>query len=183
MKKYVAVSLIASFLVMSAPFVYAKPTPTPTPTPVAVTVQKIDYTLPYPGILPDNPLYFLKQLRDFILNQLIVDPMRKAEFYILQGDKRLGMGVMLVDQKKDALAEETISKGEKYLNNAVTELTQLKSNGKDISTVVDRLEKSITKHMEVIESLLTKIGDSQKAGLQGSLDLLRKLQEDVVKLK
>ncbi len=199
MKKYISAALLSSFLIASVPLVSAatpqstgaasKKAPTPTPTTVTtvttttVTTTKIEYTLPYPGILPDNPLYFLKQLRDFILNQLIVDPTRKAEFYILQGDKRLGMGMMLLEQKKDALAEETISKGEKYLSNAVTELTQLKNSGKDVSTVVDRLEKSIAKHIEVIKGLLTKVGDSQRGGLQSSLDLLKKLQQDVAKLK
>ena len=54
---------------------------TPTPTP--------NYLLPYPGMLPDNPLYMLKAMRDRVINFLIADSQKKAEFYLLQSDKRL----------------------------------------------------------------------------------------------
>lgn len=196
MKKYSLIPLIASLVISISPIAYAatyisttavvKKASTPTPTPIMKkeVMVKIEYTLPYPGILPDNPLYFLKQLRDGILDRLIVDPTRKVEFYILQADKRLAMGIMLVDQKKNALAEQTISKGTKYLDRAVGDLANLKNSGKEVSTsVVDRLEKSIAKQIEVVGDLLTKVGDEQKSGLQGSLDLLKKLQQDLAKLK
>ena len=53
----------------------------------------INYPLAYPGILPDNPLYPLKMLRDRIVFFLINDPFKKAEFNLLQADKRLGAGL------------------------------------------------------------------------------------------
>ncbi|MBI3576483.1 hypothetical protein HY086_00365, partial [Candidatus Gottesmanbacteria bacterium] len=82
-----------------------------TPTTIkpgnAMMVAKVEYLLPYPGILPDNPLYFLKAARDKIIEFLIADPVRKAEFYILQSDKRLGMTSMLLEKGNTTRAETT----------------------------------------------------------------------------
>jgi len=44
-----------------------------TPSAQIINVQ---YDLPYTGILPDNPLYFLKALRDNIYGMLITDPIK-----------------------------------------------------------------------------------------------------------
>jgi len=49
--------------------------------------QSIDYTLPYPGLLPDNPLYPLKMIRDRIILFLINDSAKRTEYYLLQADK------------------------------------------------------------------------------------------------
>src|SRR3989344_6985739 len=59
----------------------------------SATDQVEEYTLPYPGILPDNLLYPIKVFRDRIVSFLISDPLKKAEFNLLQADKRLQAGV------------------------------------------------------------------------------------------
>lgn len=171
---------------------------TPTPAATDVTVQQgesvtvttttekktVDYVLPYPGILPDHPLYVLKKLRDYILEKVIVDPVKKAEFYLLQADKRLAMGVVLVDQNKNTLAESTISKGEKYMEQSVSGLNAYKASGNYIpSYLVDRLEKAAAKHVELITELMTKVGDTEKQGLAVSLALVKSLQGEIIKLK
>lgn len=156
----------------------ATPNVTPTPEPV-------QYELPYPGMLPNNPLYFLKQARDWILDKLIVDPVRKTEFYILQGDKRLAMGIMLFADGKNVLAEQTISKGEKYMHNAMQALLTLKAQGKDVPAyITDHVTKALAKHAEVLTSEIAKTTEATiKSGLTGSLDLVTKLQSELPKLK
>ncbi len=156
----------------------------PVASPQAMVEKKDAYLLPYPGILPDHPLYFLKGLRDRILEGLIVDPLRKAEFYVLQADKRLNMGIFLQRQGKITLMEQAISKGEKYMEKAVTGLKSVKSSGMQVpASIVDRLEKSMTKHTEVLEGLMVKADDAQKVGLSQSLELVKKLQREIEKLK
>lgn len=151
---------------------------------VEVAAPKVDYQLPYPGMLPDNPLYFLKQIRDWILDKLIMDPVKKAEFYVLQADKRLVMGTMLNASGKAPLGEQVISKAEKYMNNAVQSLLVLKSQGKDVPAyIVDHLSKALAKHTEVLTGEITTAQDAQKAGLTASLTLVRELQADLAKLK
>lgn len=138
-------------------------------------VKKVDYLLPFPGILPDNPLYFLKAGRDRVMDFLIVDPVRKAEFYILQADKRLGMTVQLLDKGNTTLAETTLSKGETYMEKAVSTAINYKAGGKEVpGYVVDRLTKSLAKHIEVL---------SERTFFFSILEQVKKLQLEADKLK
>jgi len=151
---------------------------------VTGTAQTVDYTLPYPGMLPDSPLYFLKQVRDWILDKLIMDPAKKTEFYILQADKRLAMGVALDAGGKGVLGEQVISKGEKYMYNAEQLLLTMKAQGGDIqSATVDHLTLALAKHAEVLSVEISKAQGAQKAGLTASLTLVQQLEGDVTKLK
>ncbi len=149
-----------------------------------IAEKKPEYLLPYPGILPDHPLYFLKQIRDGILDRLIMDPLRKAEFHVLQADKRLNMGRMLIDNGKGPLGEQVISKGENYLERAVSELTELKSTNRAVpASLIDRLTRSTEKHVEVLNDLVLRTEGETKAGLMGSVEFVKKVQGEVEKLK
>ena len=156
------------------------------PTP-GVTEQEVqstsEYTLPYPGMLPDHPLYNLKRVRDYILERLIADPIKKAEFYILQADKRLQMGVFLAAQGKNVLADSTISKGEKYLEKSQGILTGLKANGTLPAYVVEKYERALGKHAEVIGQLMTTAGEPLTSGLNASMMLISRLISEVPSLK
>ena len=162
-------TLALLFLVVSAPMAsFAATVPDP------AMEKKPEYLLPFPGILPDHPLWFLKAVRDGIMDRLIVDPLRKAEFHILQADKRLNMGVVLLEQGKRALAETTISKGEKYMERAVSGLAAFKSTGMPVpASIIDKLARSMEKHLEVLE----------KTDFTGPFEFVKKLQIEVEKLK
>lgn len=174
--------------VITSSKVTSKPSVAVTPAPVVkeagVVEKKQEYLLPFPGILPDHPLYFLKQVRDGIMDRLIVDPLRKAEFHVLQADKRLNMGKVLVEQKKEKLAEEVISKGEKYLERAISGLMAYKSLGRPVpASLIDKITRSLEKHVEVLTDLTAKNSGTVQSGLTGSLDFVKKLQGEVEKLK
>lgn len=173
-----AVTTTTTTIVTTTATTTAVPSTTPIPEPV-------QYELPYPGMLPNNPLYVLKQVRDWILDKLILDPVKKAEFYILQGDKRLAMGLTLSASGNGVLSEQIISKGEKYMNNAVQTLLTLKAQGKDVpADITDHLTQALAKHTEVLTAEIGKTTDATiKSGLTGSLDLVNTLQGELSKLK
>lgn len=149
-----------------------------------VKMKKSEYVLPYPGILPDHPLYALKKLRDGILDKLIVDPIRKAEFYILQSDKHLNMTVFLLDKGNAALAGGTSQSAEQFMEKAVKIFTKLKAEGKEIPTyVLEKLTNSIQKHIEVLTELVEKAQGKHKEGLTKLLERATLLWEEVEKLK
>ena len=133
------------------------------PSPVPV-----NYTLPYPGILPNNPLYFLKVLRDNIYSWIISDPLKKTEFDLLMANKRLQMGKYLIQENKDnaALALSTISKGENYMSDAISKAQAAKAQGEDISSVVNELNLAIRKHAQVLYNLGSDIPASQRSELK-----------------
>lgn len=187
------------FLALLSPtLVFAKtPVPTtsvvqlaPSPTPqisgevLGIVTKKVDYVLPYPGILLDHPLYVLKQFRDMILEKLISDPIRKAEFYILQADKFVNMAVFAIDQGKTKIVGKAVTQAEWYLQQSEINLITLKNNGIPIpGRVTDRMEKSVGKHIEVLTELLTKVSASEKEVITDALTLAKKLQADLSKIK
>lgn len=159
--------------------------PAPVKTLILVEEKKEEYILPYPGILPDHPLYFLKSLRDSILESLIVDPARKAEFYLLMADKHLNMVIMLYDQSKSALASQTVTKGEEYMSKAVQALSDVKKSGKTVSvSTIDKIEKSLVKHKQEITRLSSKTTDAtEKEALAKGLTMIKNIQIELDTLK
>ena len=113
--------------------------------------QTVDeYPLPYPGILPDNPLHFLKALRDRIILVLISEPVKEAEFNLLTSDKRIYAAQLLADKGKDELSISTLSKSNNYFHNAISSASEAKKMGKRVDIVLNSMKKSIAKHQEVL---------------------------------
>lgn len=130
-----------------------------------------EYELPYPGILPNHPLYPLKLVRDRLLDFLIRDPVKRINFYLLMADKRLNMGVYLTDEKEYVLAEETVSKGEKYLVRAIDALYETTEQGREIpSDMVLRISRSSRKHKLVITDVMMKSPENISTGYVTSLE-------------
>jgi len=119
----------------------------------AATTQekKIEYELPFPGILPDSPLYFLKVTRDRVVSILISDPMKKAEFDLLQSEKRLKAGVALLGKKKNDLGISTIHKGQNYFEEALGEIVKARGQGFEVSSFSNRLLLSSQKQVDVLK--------------------------------
>jgi hypothetical protein len=139
--------------------------------------KSVEYELPYPGMLPDNPLYFLKMIRDRIVGFLISDPLKKAEFDLLQADKRLNAGVYLLDKNKDVngrLAQSTISKGEDYFEQAIEKAKEAKTQGLDTKDILRRLSASSDKHQDILQSL----GDNASKNLRDDYIFLQKRAKD-----
>lgn len=144
-----------------------------------------NYTLPYPGILPDNPLYFFKVLRDNIVAFFISDPVKKSEFYLLQSDKRLEASWYLLKEgpSKDALALTTLAKSTNYFSLAVDEEQKVQATGNTINASLDDLKNAMAKHLSIIDAMigspgLTNAGDfvKEKKRLQNVADVVSKFR-------
>ncbi|MDP1743707.1 MAG: DUF5667 domain-containing protein [Candidatus Amesbacteria bacterium] len=113
--------------------------------PVTVTETKVEYYLPYPGILPDSPVYKIKAVRDQIKLWTTFDPIKKAKLQLLYADKRINAAKALMEGGKSALAISTATKAEKYLESAV----KSSLSNKEMLTV---LAKSVAKHHEILKT-------------------------------
>jgi len=131
--------------------------------------EKVVYTLPYPGILPDHPLYFIKILRDRVNEFITRDNLKKAEIYLLYSDKRVAMAIALAKKGKTTLTINTFSKAEKYLQKAVFLLKEAKNQGSSApSSFVETIKLATAKHKELINELM-------KTSPQGYSDSLSQL--------
>jgi len=141
-------------------------TPTPTPFP--------QYTLPYPGLLPDSPLYFLKILREKVVLFLIADSLKKSEYLLLEADKYINAGVYLFEKGNDTLAQTIFAKGETYLEEAVVQASNAKKQGFTIDQQAEKLYLSTKKHQEVLLELAEK---AEKKNKEQLLQQVKKARE------
>lgn len=121
----------------------------------------IDYNLAYPGkILPDSFLWPLKAVRDKIWLLTTTDKLKKNEIEILFADKRLGGAVTLFENGKNEIAISTLTKAEKYLEEASLTEERLRLSGVAQSDEVClRLANASLKHYEVLKRLEDKVPD------------------------
>jgi hypothetical protein len=145
----------------------------------------VEYALPYPGLLPDNPFYVFKVARDAIVRFLISDPYKKAEFDLLQADKRLNIGyyLLLKNSGKDKTVFSTISKGENYFENAIKEISEAKSQGADINSLLERMILSSQKHQEVLAEIKSKISPQTREGIEKELKRVQNFEKLVSEIK
>lgn len=151
---------------------------------IATESAKNNYQLPYPGLLPDSPLYKIKVLRDRIIEFLISDPIKKAEFDLLSADKRLSIGMALFDKKKHELAESTISKGENYFEDGIKNLEDAKKEGRQLDpSLLVAYDSSSKKHKEILEGLIVRASGGVKVRLNKTVERVEKFILMVDKLK
>lgn len=113
----------------------------------------VEYDLPYPGLLPDNPLYYLKAIRDNVLKFFISDPLKKTEFDLLAANKRLVSAQFLIQKGRVSLSITTLSKSGNYFDDAISNIQKAKKQGENTDSLLTELFKAAQKHQEVIRSM------------------------------
>lgn len=167
MKKFLVLIILSVIFFINLQSVYRAEALSSTPASNAASAAPgatIDYPLPYPGILPDNPLYFMKALRDRVVSFFKFDPLKKAEFNLLMADVRLNAAQYLFakGESKYSLAETTISKAENYFYNSLTMVTEAKQQGMQVNDFVSKLIIASQKHQQVIKELESKSSGAVK---------------------
>lgn len=180
MKRVVSSTICALFaivLISHFSIIHAQDIIVETETPVGVEnntsesgvlkLQRVNYELPYPGMLPDSPFYILKVMRDGMIKLLINDDMKMAKFNLLNAEKRVYAAKLLTDKNSDKIALETLSKGNNYLNDCVASYRKYqKSHPKnhDLRPFLVQIESSSEKLLEVQENMKRVVDDEYKTG-------------------
>lgn len=145
-------------------------------------IQDIQYELPYPGMLPDNPLYFLKTMRDAVVKFLISDSLKEAEFNILTANKRAYAALLLSEKEKPdfELVIETISKSNNYLHEATVSLGKAKDEDKDFLPMLDNAGKSVKKHRQVFSrQIMPNTPENMKKAIETEIRRLDTIEKSV----
>ena len=108
-------------------------------------VAAVEYSLPYPGILPDSPVYFLKVIRDQVVTFFITNPGQRSFYLVFLSDKRLAAGEALARKGNRDLAATTFLRSEDYFKQAVDLATR--TNNQDLWA---KLLVSGAKHSEIL---------------------------------
>jgi len=155
---FLALIILFASIFQSASVRYAfsqSPSPTPSPGILEESQVEINYQLAFPGkVLPDSSLWPLKALRDKVWLSLTVNKTKKAELRLLFADKRVWAAKMLFEKKKYDLGYSTLSKAEKYLEEAGQNTQENKNNGYDTKELLVRLANASLKHWQTIDEIL-----------------------------
>lgn len=141
-----------------------------------------EYTLAYSGILPDNPLYFLKAARDRITAFFISKPLKKAEFNLLQSDKRVEASYRLSEKGKSSLSESTFSKAENYFSESIGKTEDAKAQGINVVDFSSKLSEAEEKYKLVFDDIKSNLGDKEKSKFSKDRNRLYDFEKRVKKL-
>ncbi|MBP9691625.1 hypothetical protein KBD81_06115 [Candidatus Woesebacteria bacterium] len=140
--------------------------------------ERVIYQLPYPGLLPDSPIYFIKQIRDSILIFTTRDTGKKARLFLQISDKHMASALALAEKGRDTLAQEQLMKAEdqslkippllreikeqggSYPDDLVMDLYE--SNKKHREVITDVMKKTTETEIKIVETLLTKNEEVKK---------------------
>lgn len=127
-------------------------------------IPNINYYLPPAGrVIPDNPLWKIKALRDRIWFEITPSHLRKAQLALLFADKRLVMAQTLYEKGETSLALVTLTKAEKYLPIALHEESIARNQGVDTNAFLMQMSLASLKHKEIVEEMMQLVPDSDKA--------------------
>ena len=139
--------------------------------------NRVDYELPYPGLLPDSPLYFLRAIRDKVVSLLISDSLKKTKFDLLQADKRLNAGIYLFNKGKASLSLSTISKAENYFSEAIDKLGEAENQRESISEIKGKMKDSLEKHEEELNILIGRASGNFSQSFKEELKRVTNFEE------
>jgi hypothetical protein len=175
-------AILALFFVLF--FTFTTTIPVLSQAPISVGESSVIYELPYPGILPDHPLYFVKQLRDNLLEFLTRDNLKKAELYLLTSDKHLVMSTQLANKDKHELAINTLRKGERYFQKIVPILQASKKQGvRPSDDLMRQIQNSSIKHRDTIEEFMSSFPQGNSETLSEILELNKDTYAQIEKIK
>lgn len=150
-------------------------------TQPATVSSQVNYTLAYPGLLPDSPLYFLKALRDRVVSILINNPVKQSQFNLLTSDKRINAATMLMAKDNGDLAITTVSKSNNYFSEAISAANKAYSQNKSDIWLYTNLKTAIQKHEEVMKEMKSGLSKKHAQEYNNELNRMKNFENIVSK--
>ncbi len=138
------------------------------------SARPVEYALAYPGLLPGDPLYFLKAVRDNIISFLITNPVKKAEFSLLRADKYVEGSRLLFDKKEVDRSVQTFSMALSYYEKALEEAKSERGEKEEMQIIKNNLYQANAKYIEVLGVMKTKFSEKENKKFE---EIERKLKD------
>lgn len=142
-----------------------------------ISTPHVEYTLAFPGILPDHPLYKLKLFRDKMKESMVKNPKQKVYFYLLQADKGILGTAMLIDKKEYDLAGVSLLRAEHNMTR-ITEVL-LTFDFKQSPELLPKLQLASLKHQEIISALISRIPANTQKTFETVLEFSKRNQQTI----
>lgn len=142
----------------------------------------MDYQLPYPGLLPDNPLYLVKSLRNSALLLVTTDEYEKAQIMLNLSDKRIAMAKPLADKGKLSMSVESVAEAEDLFEKMLPVVEKIKEEDKKKEFILD-IKKANLKHREEMETLMKELPQGEFEELQKLIEKNIELEKQIAAIK
>jgi hypothetical protein len=133
-------------------------------------VQAQTDDLPDPGMLPDNPFYFLKSWSESIGTFLTFGEEKKAERFLELSERRLSEARALAEKERGDMAERAMEKYEEQLNKAMQRAEQAGERGMDIDALLERISERTLKHQEVLADVYERVPEEAREGIERAME-------------
>ncbi|MCA9371851.1 hypothetical protein KC726_03040 [Candidatus Woesebacteria bacterium] len=149
---------------------------------IQIEPKTVVYNLPYPGILPDHPLYFLKSIRDDLLLVTTRDPNKKAQLLLHLSDKQIATSKALLEKGKEEKALGSLDKSQDLFKDIFSIIKTAKAQGQDVpSEFKETLLQSNTKHKEVVSEILEEVSEANIPTIQRILETNQTILNEIEK--
>lgn len=111
------------------------------------------YVLPYPGLMPGNKLYRVKQVLDKIVQVWSFGSFSRHKYELNLADKKLVEAKILFEYQQYPLAIKTLEDSNIHFQQAGKFLEQAKKEGKDIVQKKIVYKSAAKKHEEILKTL------------------------------
>lgn len=162
----------------TAATVEATTTAEPTPaTAEASTTTTTTNTTEEPGITPDSILYSLDKLMEKIQLSLITDAVEEAEALAKIAQERLAESNAMVDKEAIELSKKALEEYKANLKVAVELIEQAMEDGKQVASVMDKINDANLKDAAAIEKILASIPEEFRVEVKASIQALAEATE------
>ncbi len=144
-----------------------------------VATEPVEYL--YPGMLPDNPLYFLKDLRYKVQGLFVFGDENKTAWYLKLADKKLAEARALTEKNETNLAAKSAAEGSEMSQKAQDSIKQMNTAGKDTTVLITKLRQNSERQQAVLTKVLEKVPLSAKGAISNALSVSsRGLQQAII---
>jgi gas vesicle protein len=134
-------------------------------------------------ITPDSSFSFLQTWKESIQTFFTFGLENKAKQYLHLADVRLNEYKNLLEQGKTDIAQKTLDKYKKQLNQALGKAEELKGKGMDVKDLSQKIEETVSRHLEVLQENLQKVPEQAKKGLENAIENSQKQVEKILEKK
>ncbi len=140
-----------------------------------------NYNLPDAGILPNNPFYGFKALRDWIWLRLTFDPSSKAKLLQHNADKKMAEAVAFIADSKTKDAYQAIAESFSFLEDTRQAIGNIDKKQADRAKQQElQLIRSGQAYEKIITGFQTSVTNSEYDRRSEWLDRLKKWNESFV---
>lgn len=125
--------------------------------------------LPAPGMLPDHPLYFLKNSSERIGTLFTFGELADGERALDLAEKRLAEVSALVAKGEPAIAERTVVRYQEQLERALARAEEASAEGVDADELSARVSVATLKHQAVLADVYERVPEAARPGIERAM--------------